>query len=214
MDALERARCGSPTRAATEQTLTTDAAGERRSSGSAARVTRTTPIMNTLFQDWIRHTVITVSGLAAAPTYTIGTASPTYVTLNLPVGQGPTTTKVDDSAATYSAGWTTVTEPPTYGGTAHQCKVATCTATFTFTGTGVSWIGQKDSNYGHASVYIDNVLVSTVDSYSATNLYQQTLSSVSNLTAGSHTLKIVPTGTHSASSTDNWMAIDALTYTS
>ena len=36
----------------------------------------------------------------------------------------------------------------------------------------------------------------------------------SSLTAGSHTLKIVPTGTHAAPSTDNWMEIDAFTYTS
>jgi hypothetical protein len=85
---------------------------------------------------------------------------------------------------------------------------------FTFTGTGVSWIGQKDSNFGQASVYLDNVLVATVSTYNATNVYQQTLYSVSNLTAGSHTLKIVPTGTHAAPSTDNWMEIDAFTYTS
>lgn len=187
----------------------------------------------------LRNTVITVTGLSGAPTLAVGTASPTYgvgtptstfangtytltlpqngsvrVTLTLPPGSGPVTIKQDDSAGVYGAGWATVSEAPLYGGTAHQCKVATCQATFTFTGTGVSWIGQKDSNFGQASVYLDNVLVATVSTYNATNVYQQTLYSVSNLTAGSHTLKIVPTGTHAAPSTDNWMEIDAFTYTS
>lgn len=128
-------------------------------------------------------------------------------------GGGGGTTTVDHTAGTFTGTWTNVTEAGNYGGSAKQCAVTTCSVTYTFTGTGVSWLGQKDANFGKASVYIDNVLVATADAYSATNLYQQTLYAVSGLSSGSHTIKIVPTATHSASSTGNWIEVDAFTVT-
>ncbi len=129
-------------------------------------------------------------------------------------GGGGGTTTVDHTAGTYVGTWTNVTEAGNYGGSAKQCAVTTCSMTYTFTGTGVSWLGQKDANYGKASVYLDNVLVATADAYGAVNTYQQTLYSVTGLTSGSHTLKIVPTATHNASSSGNWIEVDAFTVTS
>ena len=68
--------------------------------------------------------------------------------------------------------------------------------TVTFTGTAVQWIGPKNTNGGIADVYLDGSLAATVDTYSpAGKEFQQVLFSQTGLTAGSHTLTIMVTGT-------------------
>ncbi len=62
---------------------------------------------------------------------------------------------------------------------------------FTFYGTAVSFQSQKNSDMGNVEVYIDTVLDQTISCYNASRLHQQTVYSVSNLTAGVHTLKAV-----------------------
>jgi hypothetical protein len=77
----------------------------------------------------------------------------------------------------------------------------------------VSWYGTKFSNRGIADVYIDNVLISTVDEYSATVLYQQELFTSSALSFGSHTIKVQLKGTKQAASTGTFVDVDYFSYT-
>jgi len=67
-----------------------------------------------------------------------------------------------------------------------------CTATFT--GTGASFVTEKCNDEGSVSVYVDGVLKTTVNCYNSTRLLQQPVYSISGLTRGTHTLKIVNGG--------------------
>jgi hypothetical protein len=86
-------------------------------------------------------------------------------------------------------------------------------AKFTFTGTGVTWIGFSDPWSGIAQVYLDNTLVTTVDTYSAIQKAQATQYSVSGLTNGAHTLTIVAMGAHDAQSAGDWVWVNAFEVT-
>jgi beta-galactosidase GanA len=83
--------------------------------------------------------------------------------------------------------------------------------TLDFTGTAVQWIGPKNTNGGIADVYLDGTLAATVDTYSpAGKLFQQVLFSKTGLSAGSHTLEIVVTGTQNPASSADTVVIDAI----
>jgi beta-galactosidase GanA len=88
---------------------------------------------------------------------------------------------------------------------------AGASTTLDFTGTAVQWIGPKNTNGGIADVYLDGSLAATVDTYSpAGKLFQQVLFSKTGLSAGSHTLEIVVTGTQNPASSADTVVIDAI----
>lgn len=75
-------------------------------------------------------------------------------------------------------------------GTARYASSAGASVEFEFTGSEIRWYGQNDSNFGVASVYIDNEFVQQVNVNGAAAvgklLFQKT-----DLPAGSHTIRIV-----------------------
>jgi alpha-galactosidase len=75
----------------------------------------------------------------------------------------------------------------------------------TFTGTGVEVIMEKSTGQGDVDVYIDNVLKQTVSTYNSSTqpLPQEPIFSVSGLSAGSHTVKVVK-------KSGTYMILDAL----
>ena len=82
-------------------------------------------------------------------------------------------------------------------------------AQFTFSGTAVQWIGYRDQWSGIAQVYLDGSLKASVDTYSAGAQAQAVVYSISGLSAGSHTLTILVTGTSNPSSGGAWVWLDA-----
>jgi hypothetical protein len=86
-------------------------------------------------------------------------------------------------------------------------------AKFAFTGTAVKWIGFSDPWSGIAQVYLDGKLVTTIDTYSATQTAQATQYSISGLSNGAHTLTIAATGNHNAQSGGAWVWVDAFDVT-
>ncbi|EML8489969.1 alpha-L-fucosidase [Salmonella enterica subsp. enterica] len=73
----------------------------------------------------------------------------------------------------------------------------------TFTGTGVAYYTETNSDQGNVDIYIDDVLVSTVDTYSASHQDSDIRYLNTGLTFGVHTIKGVKrSGT--------WMLLDAL----
>ncbi len=129
---------------------------------------------------------------------------------------GTTNTKIDDRATgvTYSGYWSQGSNSNFYQSTETYSNSANAYCQYTFTGTGITWYGEKNNSIGIAQVYIDGVLDQSVDGYSATSLYQQTLYTKTGLTQASHTIKIVVTGTKNASASGVYEQIDALEYTS
>lgn len=65
---------------------------------------------------------------------------------------------------------------------------------YTFVGTGIDWVTETHSSQGEAEVYLDGVLVDTVDTYldpAQGRGVQQVVYSVRDLADGSHTLRVV-----------------------
>ena len=81
-----------------------------------------------------------------------------------------------------------------YDNAVHQATGNGDSFSVQFTGTGVSWTGEKSSGEGTAEVYLDGADKGSVNANSSTTQAQQTLYSVSGLTSGTHTLKVVKTG--------------------
>jgi hypothetical protein len=85
-------------------------------------------------------------------------------------------------------------------------------ATYTFTGTSVTWIGNTQSNFGMADVYLDGALVAhNIDLYSNDAIFQQALYKATGLTNTEHVLKLVVTGNQNPLANDIWIAVDAFT---
>ncbi len=121
-----------------------------------------------------------------------------------------------DTALQYSGTWTHagVSSGYTsgdYDQTESWSQQAGASMSVTFTGTAVQWIGPKNTNGGIADVYLDGTQVATVDTYSpAGKLYQQVLFSTGGLAAGSHTLKIVASGTQNPAASADTVVVDAI----
>lgn len=132
-----------------------------------------------------------------------------------PATPGPATVVNDDSGTTYVGSWTdSNTAPNRFNTDEHFSQTTGASASFTFSGNKISWFCTKFSNRGIADVFIDNVLQTSVDQYSPTVLYQQELFTRSDLTSGSHTIKIVCKGTKNGGSTGFFVDVDFWSYSS
>jgi hypothetical protein len=112
----------------------------------------------------------------------------------------PSTTRFEESAATYTGPWTTYgTETGTFsGGTILASNQTAATATFAFTGTAVNWIGVKCNVCGIAVVSIDGGVPTVVNTFGPAapgSLTSEVVFSTSGLAPGvTHTLVITVTG--------------------
>src|SRR5258708_4360938 len=83
----------------------------------------------------------------------------------------------NDPSITYTGTWYTNGAAANSGGSAFLTNSLNARAAISFTGTGITWIGVKDSYSGLATVYLDGTQY-TVDTYGSTTLYQQPLFTV------------------------------------
>ncbi|MCD9023507.1 right-handed parallel beta-helix repeat-containing protein [Cohnella silvisoli] len=100
----------------------------------------------------------------------------------------------NDPSITYSGTWTAETnDVGNYKNTVHWSSATTsgAYAQFTFTGSSITWIGKENQYSGVAKVYIDGVLDQTVNTYSSSQIFQQSIYTKTGLSAGQHTIKIV-----------------------
>jgi cell wall-associated NlpC family hydrolase/N-acetylmuramoyl-L-alanine amidase len=82
-------------------------------------------------------------------------------------------------------------------------------ATIKFNGSYLGWIGKKAPQYGKAKVTLDGGTPVTVDLYSASAKFQQTIWSTGLLSVGEHTVTIEWTGEKNASAIASYVGIDA-----
>ncbi|MDY0911240.1 fibronectin type III domain-containing protein [Rathayibacter festucae] len=120
----------------------------------------------------------------------------------------PGTYENDSSAVTLSGTWGVATSPVDSAGSYSQLTTAGY-AELSFTGTGVSWIARKNSSSGIAEVFLDGKKVASVDLYSSTTLYQQTVYRVAGLRDAVHTIRVVRTGTKSDEAIGRNITLDA-----
>src|SRR5271166_4879139 len=144
---------------------------------------------------------------------TSATTEQTHIAVNLSPSFGYT---YDDTASAllYVGNWSHVANQSYTGGDYDNTESFSDTAgdsvSISFTGTAIRWIGSTTSNHGIATVYLDGNLVATVDTYSASEIFQVVLYKVTDLTNGPHTLKIVVTGTQNPASQGAFVSIDAI----
>ena len=122
-------------------------------------------------------------------------------------------TRIDDSdevSVLYSSKWGEVRETGLYEGKSHQTNETGETVSFTFEGTGVRWIGQKDTNYTCAKVYLDDRLVE-IPNARGSAAKQQVIYSLIGIPSGEHTLKIESLGPPVAHD-QNYIEVDAFEY--
>jgi hypothetical protein len=102
---------------------------------------------------------------------------------------------------------------PFSGGTAAYIQYALSHVTLSFAGTAVSWIGFRGPQMGIAEVFLDDVLVATVDGYAPAEEMQAVLFTQSGLTAGHHTLRVRATGLQNPAATGALVVVDAFDVT-
>ena len=102
--------------------------------------------------------------------------------------------------------------PPTHGPSRHYTKARGATVEGAFRGTGVAWIGEKNSDRGKARVSIDGGPASTVDTWNGggPEVSRVTLFEAKGLADGLHTIRIECLAEKAEGSRDAFISIDAL----
>ena len=95
----------------------------------------------------------------------------------------------------YSGSWATSTSTSYLGGKAKVSGTRAASATFTFNGNQVAWLSRRSNISGSARVYVDGVLVTTVNLYASTTSAKQVVFTRRFSTVRARTLKIVVLGT-------------------
>ncbi len=107
------------------------------------------------------------------------------------------TTNIAAAKVVYSGSWSSSSSSPYSGGSVKYASVAGRSATFTATGArAIAIVTDKASSRGSFKVYVDGVLKGTISTYSTTTRYRQNVFQFSWPTAGTHSVKIVVSGTH------------------
>ncbi|MGW2782264.1 N-acetylmuramoyl-L-alanine amidase [Streptomyces populi] len=106
-----------------------------------------------------------------------------------------TPTILQETSATRTGTWTTKTSSSYLGGKSYSSTAKNASLTWTFTGRSAAWVVSRASGSGQADVYVDGVKVTTVDMKSATTVYRTVQWTKTWSAGGTHTVKIVVTGT-------------------
>jgi hypothetical protein len=106
------------------------------------------------------------------------------------------TTNIAAAKVVYSGSWTSSSSSVYSGGSVKYASVAGRSATFTATGArAIAIVTDKASSRGSFKVYVDGALKGTISTYSTTTRYRQNVFQFSWPTAGTHSVKIVVSGT-------------------
>jgi len=123
---------------------------------------------------------------------------------------GGTYTDDNSSALVWNGTWTADTSrPSSFGGGDRYSNTSGGYVEYGFSGQSVSWVARKNQYTGIAAVFVDGVFQQNIDLYAASEKYQQNVYTVSGLSNGSHTIRIVNTGTQNASASDHYLDVDA-----
>jgi hypothetical protein len=135
-----------------------------------------------------------ILGLMGAPLLPARRAAPASST---PAKPAVPTTVYDESnlAIDFSGGWGQAEFARYNGGKVRYAIAPGATAWFTFSGTSIAWVGPKGPTRGQANIYIDDVLVSTVDVYSSRYRARTEIFSQEFARKGTHTITIEVVGT-------------------
>ena len=101
------------------------------------------------------------------------------------------------SLARYQGTWSRSASTAYLGGAAKILTHSGASVTIKATGRSIAWVGSTGPKMGKAKVYVDGVYRGVVNLYSATYKHRRVILRFSWSTVGSHTLKVVFSGTRS-----------------
>ncbi|KQQ11123.1 hypothetical protein [Rathayibacter sp. Leaf296] len=127
-----------------------------------------------------------------------------------PTAAGPGTYQNGDALIVTEGIWSSLSSSADNGGSISYSTSVGASAALTFSGTKVSWVSRRTSSSGTNEVYLDGVLVTTVDRYSASTKYNQTVWTSDALPAGTHTITIKRGSTRNAASSGSNLILDAI----
>lgn len=124
----------------------------------------------------------------------------------------PTGTVINDSSdqIVYNGSWNGQTSIGCYQNDDHSCNVAGDWLELAFTGQKVTLYGIRGNWCGKIDVYLDDVLMTEVDTYSPAISTQQPLFTSSELEWGDHILRVVVKGTKRPESEGAWFEFDKI----
>jgi hypothetical protein len=96
---------------------------------------------------------------------------------------------------TYTKAWTIDPDPTALGAKLAESGVANATARYTFRGRDVAWLAERGPGHGTAKVYVDGKLIKVVDLEAGVDQPRRIVFSRHWSTVGTHTIRIVVTGT-------------------
>lgn len=119
-------------------------------------------------------------------------------------------------AFSYGGSWRTYSYSNALGGKFHvssPTRTARTSATLAFTGQGVTVTACKGPSSGYADVYVDGSLKKRVNLYRSYSGCGVTVASVTGLSAGPHTLKVIGLGVRASASRGTYVMLDAVQVT-
>ncbi len=99
------------------------------------------------------------------------------------------------TAIGYHGTWTTSSYTSYSGGSVKYATAAGAYATYTFTGRSVAFVTTRAASRGQAKIYLDGVLITTVDCYAASSTFRWVAFSQTWASAGTHRITIKVVGT-------------------
>jgi len=113
-----------------------------------------------------------------------------------PWAYGPTfqARKIQETSVAFTGTWTKVSNTKYSGNAARYSTAAGSAATYSFTGSSVGWVSRKAPGRGDANVYVDGVLVQTVDLDASELKAKRIVFAHTWPAAGRHTIRVVVVG--------------------
>jgi len=91
--------------------------------------------------------------------------------------------------------WKSATVAQCSGGSVRYATAAGASAAYSFTGRSIAWVTTLGPDRGAARVYVDGILVTTIDLHATTLAYRRVAFAKAWSTTGAHSLRIVVVGT-------------------
>jgi hypothetical protein len=138
-------------------------------------------------------TIVPTVAASRTPTQVPNSAVTRTATRTLTRTATPTTVIFNDqdSAFVYSAGWSDVTDSAAYGGSFKLTRVIGSYATLNFSGQSFTLVYKAGPYMGKMEIYVDGRLLTTLNQYASSPIYQKKWIYSGTLTTGSHQLKLV-----------------------
>lgn len=128
----------------------------------------------------------------------------------VPASALPVTVEQADARWSYSGMWSQYPASEASGGSHALSVDGDAAVTLTFVGTRLDLLGMTGPKGGMATVTVDGALAVTIDQYSATTRFGQTVFSTGDLAAGLHVVRVVGSGTGNPASAGTVIALDAV----